>query len=374
MDECDVVVVGLGVMGAATLDALARRKVRAIGVDRFDVPHALGSSHGGTRVIRKAYYEDPRYVPLLHRAWDAWRRLESEVGETLLLQTGGLHFGPAHDPELQAVLSAAEQHGLEYEVLSAEGIGRRFPQFRADAGDIGVVEVDAGALFAERCVQALVSNAMNAGAVVRAREQVEAMELGEGVTLKTTRGTIRAQRVVLAVGPWWPEHAPIAAPLPLKVTRQVQFWVRPNDPEAYRPGRLPVFLRYGSDMVYGLPEAVYPGLKVAVHVKGDAASPETVDRAVHARDEAPIRAFFQRHMPGADGPLLGARVCMYTNSGDGHFALGLHPEAAQVVVGTGFSGHGFKLAPEVGEILADYAIDGSSSRSIDIFDISRARG
>jgi sarcosine oxidase len=144
---------------------------------------------------------------------------------------------------------------------------------------------------------------------VRAREQVEAMELGDGVVLKTTRGTVRARRVVLTVGPWWPEHAPIAAPLPLRVTRQVQFWVRPGDPEAYRPGRLPVFLRYGSNMVYGLPEAFYPGLKVAVHVKGDAASPETVDRAVHARDEAPIRAFFQRHMPGADGPLLGgARV------------------------------------------------------------------
>jgi len=178
--------------------------------------------------------------------------------------------------------------------------------------------------------------------------------------------------VVLTLGAWWPEHAPIAAPLPLSVRRQVQFWVRPSDPEAYRPGRLPVFMRYGDEFVYGLPEAYYQGLKLAAHRGGAPASPETIDRDVHAADEAIIRSYLRRYMPAADGPLLGARVCMYTNSQDQNFALGVHPDALQVIVGTGFSGHGFKLAPVVGEILADYAIDGSSSRTIDIFDVGRS--
>ncbi len=371
--EVDVVVVGLGVMGAATLAALARRGVSAIGIERFDIPHAQGSSHGGTRIIRKAYYEDPRYVPLLHRAWEAWRELETAVGEELLLQTGGLHFGPTADAELQGVLTSVDTHALSHELLSAGDLMRRFPQFRADPGDLAVIEHEAGVLFAERCVQALVEVAQRAGATVFARETLDLLDLaGKDVVITTSRRTIVCRKVVLTLGPWWPAHAPIAAPLPLSVSRQVQFWVRPNDPEAYRPGRLPVFLRYGDDFVYGLPEAYYQGLKVAAHRGGVVASPETIDRTVHPGDEAVIRRFLARHMPGADGPLLGARVCMYTNSGDSNFALGLHPDAPQVVVGTGFSGHGFKLAPVVGEILADYAIDGSSARTIDIFDVGRS--
>ena len=125
-EDVDVVVVGLGVMGAATLAALARRGVRAVGLERFDVPHALGSSHGGTRVIRKAYYEDPRYVPLLHRAWEAWRLLEEEVGERLLIQTGGLHFGPADHPDIQGVLDSVRLHGLAHELLDARAIATRW--------------------------------------------------------------------------------------------------------------------------------------------------------------------------------------------------------------------------------------------------------
>jgi len=381
--EVEVAVVGLGVMGAATLATLARRGVSALGIDRFDIPHALGSSHGGTRIIRKAYYEDPRYVPLLHRSWDAWRALEGAVGETLLLQTGGLHFGPAHEPDLQGVLTSVDTHALSHELLSGQDLMRRFPQFRADPGDLAVIEHEAGVLFAERCVQALIEVAQRAGAAVFARESLDNLDLdGPAVVLTTSRRTIICRRVVLTLGPWWPAfqaspsalgpaHAPIAAPLPLAVSRQVQFWVRPNDPEAYRPGRLPVFMRYGDEFVYGLPEAFYPGLKVAAHRGGAPASPDTIDRTVHPEDEAVIRRFLARHMPGADGALLGARVCMYTNSGDANFALGLHPDAPQVVVGTGFSGHGFKLAPAVGEILADYAVDGWSPRTIDIFDVTR---
>jgi len=374
VEEVDVVVVGLGVMGAATLAALARRGVRAVGLERFDVPHALGSSHGGTRVIRKAYYEDPRYVPLLHDAWDAWRRLEREVGEPLLLQTGGLHFGPADSPGLQGVLDAVGRHVLAHEVLDARAICARYPVFAPASGDVGVLEREAGVLFAERSVQALIEVALRGGAAVHAREALSALDLdGPRVVIRTARRALACRRVVLTLGPWWPEHAPIRAPVALEVERQVQLWVRPADPAAFRPDRLPVFLRFGvdpDDLFYGLPEAHFPGLKVAAHHGGEATSPEHVDRTLRPDDEARVRRFLVAHLPSANGPLLAARVCLYTNSADAHFRLGLHPDAPDVVVGTGFSGHGFKLAPVVGEILADYAVDGTSRRPIDLFDIS----
>ena len=373
-EDVDVVVVGLGVMGAATLAALARRGVRAVGLERFDVPHALGSSHGGTRVIRKAYYEDPRYVPLLHRAWEAWRLLEEEVGERLLIQTGGLHFGPADHPDIQGVLDSVRLHGLAHELLDARAIATRWPVFRPGESDLGVLEHDAGVLLAERSVQALVEVALRRGAGVYAREDLLALDIdGPRVRLTTSRRELTCRRVVLALGPWWPEHAPIRAPVALQVERQVQFWVRPADPDAFRPGRFPVFLRFGDDLFYGLPEAHVPGLKVAAHHGGELTSPARIDRDLRPEDEARVRQFLRAHLPSADGPLLAARVCMYTNSADQHFVLGLHPDAPEVVVGAGFSGHGFKLAPVVGEILADYALDGASPTSPELFAVTGSR-
>jgi len=368
-ERWDTIVVGLGVMGAATLRELALRGQRVLGIERFDVPHAFCSSHGGTRVIRKAYYEDPRYVPLLEESWEAWRRLESEVGEPLLVQTGGLHFGPADSPDLNRVLAAANQHGLAHEVLDATAIARRFPIFVPGAGDVGVVERDAGVLFAERSVMAFASRALELGARIEARAMVVSLDLdGERVVVTTGDMRHEADRVVLALGPWWPSYAPLRAPMPLTVTRQVQVWVAPADRAAFRPENFPIFMRYagagdaaGADpLVYGLPEAQFPGLKMAVHAQGAACDPESVDREIDAADLLPIRGFIQRFLPSGAGPLLGARVCMYTNTPDGHFGLGLHPDDPRVVCAMGFSGHGFKLAPSLGRLIAD-CVTGSSS-------------
>jgi sarcosine oxidase len=368
----DAVVVGLGVMGSAALAELARRGLNVLGLERFDIPHGLGSSHGGTRVIRKAYYEHPGYVPLLERSWEAWRRLEAEVGETLLIRTGGLHFGPRDCLEIQDIIGAARAHGLSHEVLDAAGISARHPVFRPGPTDIGVLEHDAGLLFAERCVASLVQVAMRRGATVMARQHVVALDRdGSRLTLRLADGTRHeAERVVLALGPWWPGSSLLPAPVPLEVERQVQCWVRPRVPEAFQPERFPVFLRFGESLIYGLPEAYHPGLKVAQHHGGarfDAAHVDTVHREVSADDLAPVRRFLSAHLPDADGPLLGARVCMYTNTPDGHFALGPHPDEPRVIAATGFSGHGFKLAPAVGEILADQVVSGSSALMLDLF-------
>jgi len=362
MNDVDVVVVGLGVMGAAALEACARRGLRAVGIERFDVPHAQGSSHGGTRITRKAYYEDPAYVPLLHEAWDLWRGFESELGATLLIQTGNLNFGAPEHPDMVGVMASVSEHALPHELLDAAAIRRRWPVLVPDAGSIGVFEQEAGCLVPELCVAGLVELAMRRGADVLARTAVTAFaDDGARVIVRTTRGDFRAPKIVLALGAWMPDDRPAnapRAPAPLWVERQVQLWFAPVDRDLapFMPGRMPVFISFGADNFYGLPfvRAAGPlGVKVCAHHGGEATHPEALDRTLRPADEALVRELVARQLPSANGALLGARVCMYTNTPDEHFVVGAHPDDARFVVATGFSGHGFKLGPAVGRALAD---------------------
>jgi sarcosine oxidase len=372
----DAIVLGLGVMGGAALHRLALAGRRVLGIERFDVPNAMGSSHGGTRVTRKAYFEDARYVPLLERSWTLVREMEAERGETLLVQTGGLYFGPAGSPGVAASYEAARTHGLAHEWLDATAIRARFPMFSVDDADAGVFESDAGVLLAEKMVSAQVELAIAAGAQVRARERAIRVELGrEGVRVTTDRAVHEADRLVVALGAWTAasiEGLP-ALTIPLRVERQVQLWLGPRDRSLFGPDRMPVFLRFGEhDAFYGLPSVAYPGVKVCRHHGGETAAPEALDRELRSADEAPVRTFVQRFMPEADGPLLGARVCMYTNTPDEHFVVGAHPAHERVLVMAGFSGHGFKLAPAMGELIAELATRGRATLDASLFDPRRA--
>lgn len=379
----DTAVIGLGIMGAAVLSELALRGQRVCGLERFDIPHAFGSSHGGSRVIRKAYYEDPAYVPLLEESWSSWQALEEEAGERLLLPTGGLHFGPADSPELNAVLSAVETFGLAYEVPCVRDLEKRFPQFRLASGDLAILEQDAGVLLPERCVTAFVRRAIHRGAEVFARTRLTRLALTPEAIILEIEGPqgvrrIECGQVVMALGPWWPD-APLECPLSLKVTRQVQLWFDTEDPSAFLPERFPIFMRYagaGEDrpLVYGLPEATFPGLKIAVHAPGETTRADEVDRALRPQDLEVALDFARRHLSGVSDRVLGARTCLYSMSPDGHFGLGRHPEDPRVLCALGFSGHGFKLAPSVGRILADLATAGTAVPglfALDRFDQSR---
>lgn len=372
----DAIVLGLGVMGSAALHRLALAGLRVRGLERFDVPNAMGSSHGGTRVTRKAYFEDARYVPLLERSWTLVREMEEARRETLLLKTGGLYFGPAGSPGVLASRDAARQHGLAHEWLDASAIRARFPMFAAEDDEAGVFEHDAGVLLAEKVVTAQIELAIAAGADLRARERATRVELGrEGVRVTTDRGTHEAARLVVALGPWTSEplEGLPALPIPLRVERQVQLWLAPRDPSLFVPDRMPVFLRFGDRQAfYGLPAAVHPGVKVCRHHGGETTRADALDRTPRADDEAPVRAFVQRHLPLADGPLLGARVCMYTNTPDENFVVGVHPAHERVLVMAGFSGHGFKLAPAMGELIAELATRGTTTLDASLFDPTRA--
>jgi len=368
-----VAVIGLGVMGAATLRALAVRGVPAVGIERFRPGHAHGSSHGETRVFRVAYFEHPSYVPLARAAHDAWRRIERETGTSLLATTGILEAGPDGSPIVGGSLDAARRHGLPYEVLSARDACARFPAFGLPDGWVASFQPDGGVLRAEASVEAMVGGAIARGASVLAERRVTALlPQRDGVRVVFSDGSaLTADRVVVTAGPWIGSLAPSLAPA-LRVTRQTVGWFAPRQPDLVRPGAMPVFiLEAPEDTFYGFPDMTGSGVKTASHIEGDVV--DDPDVAARPNDAALERlaANLTRYLPAAGGPLRAAASCFYTRTADEHFAIGLHPEDSRIVLASPCSGHGFKFASLVGEILADLALDGGTRHDIGLFDLGR---
>jgi sarcosine oxidase len=349
---------------------LAGRGLRVLGIDRHDVPNDLGASSGLSRIIRTAYFEDPRYVPLVRRAWTLWEELARQVREPLLHRTGCLLFGLPGSLGVEGAERSARAHGLAIERLDAADIARRFPAIRPGDGDVGVYEDDAGVLVPERCVAAHALVAVrDGGAELRARERVTAIEpLGDGVRVTTDAGRHDAGACVVTAGPWLGTLCPV----PIAVVRQVQCWFQPAEPAPFEIGRLPVYARFAPDGdFYGMPRHDHVGVKVCRHHGGAATTADELDRAIAPADEADVRRFVRAHLPGADGPLVSARVCMYANTPDGNFAVGALPGAARVFVAGGGSGHAFKFAPVIGEAIADLVADGTTRHPIGFLDPAR---
>lgn len=372
----DVIVVGLGGMGGAAAAELAARGLRVLGLDRFQPPHELGSSHGRSRIIRQAYMEDPAYVPLLRRAYERWHELEAETGRVLLRRTGGLMLGAAGSTAVTGSRASAVAHGLEHDLLDADQIRRRFPPFRIADDTIGLYEHVAGALDPELCVRTFWERAGAAGADLRAGERVTGwLPEGDGVLVRTATGEHRAGTLVLAPGPW--AGALLGVPgRHLEPTREVMHWFRPAAGlGSFRAPGFPVFIWETAPeaVFYGFPalEGDDGGVKVAIHHGGRRVDPDAMARDVQAADVEAMRAFLRPHLPGLDGAHLHGAVCLYTNSPDQHFLLGLHPECARVALVAGLSGHGFKFASVVGEILADLVTGGGTALPIERFDPGR---
>jgi sarcosine oxidase len=370
-ERYDAIVVGVGGMGSAALHHLARRGKRVLGLERFDVPNELGSSHGVTRIIRLAYYEHVDYVPLLRRAYELWRELEGVAGEQLLHVTGSIDAGPPGQLVFAGSLRSCEEHGLPHEVLDAGEISRRFPAYRLDAAAQAVLQPDGGFLLPERCIVAHVQAAQAAGAEVHARERVLGWEpVGEGARVRTDRGEYEAERLVLTAGAWMSE----LAGLPVVAERQVLAWLQPLRPELFTPERFPVFnLQLDEDdRYYGFPVFGIPGFKLGrYHHLRETGPADALDREPRPDDERLLRAFTERCFPDAAGPAVTLKTCLFENSPDEHFILDRLPDAPQVVVGGGFSGHGFKFCSVVGEILADLALDGETRHEIGFLRLGR---
>lgn len=367
----DVIVLGLGGMGSAAAAALARRGVRVLGLEQFPFAHRLGSSHGRTRIIRTAYYEHPAYVPLVRRAFTLWADLEARVGCRLLTPCPCLTVGEPGGELISGVQAAATQHALAVESFSAAEAERHFPQFRIPEPFAGVLEQSAGILAVEECVRANLEVATTAGADLRAEEPaVEWRAAGQGVEVTTAKGTYSAARLVVTAGAW---ATKLLADLgvPLSVMRQVQWWFGADT--SFTPGRFPVFLLdTPNGAFYGLPAVDDHGVKCARHYgQPELPSPSGVAWEVAPGEESDVRQFLSRHLPVLDHPPTHAEVCMYTLTPDRHFVIDVHPRYPQVAVACGFSGHGFKFAPTVGEILADLALDGRTAHPIDLFRAGR---
>jgi len=357
----DAIVAGLGSHGSAAAYHLAKREHRVLGFDRFARGHTLASFGGLSRIIRLSYYEHSSYVPLLKRAWDLWRELERESGEALLTQTGGLYMGPPEGDLVSGALASARMHDLAHEVLDNAELKRRYPVFDVDRDWIGLLDAQAGWLAPERSIETHLRLAERHGASLRFAEPIERWERdGEGVRVFSARGSYRSRRLVIAAGAWLPRLLPQLAPH-LWVERNVLFWFEPRG-EIDAFARLPVYIVDDTDrMYYGFPYDPGNGLKMAGLHFGDRVDPDTVDREPSVRDEERVRAWLRRRMPLADGERRRAQVCMYTNSPDGQFII---DREGPVAYASACSGHGFKFASAVGEILADLTISGRSALDI----------
>ena len=366
----DVIVAGLGVMGSAVAHELARRGVRVAGFDRYVPPHQLGSSHGETRIIREAYFEHPAYVPMVQRAYELWRSLESDARTILLRETGGLMIGRPDSDLVSGARLSATTHGLPHELLGPAEVHARFPALRPEGDMMAVWEPRAGMLFPEACVAALLAQARRQRAELHYDEPiVQWNAVGDHVRVRTARGDHRAQHLIVTAGAWVASLLPDLE-LPFRIERQVLHWFDcANARGSFVPGRCPIHLWQfdGRRFFYGFPD-VGTGVKAAFHHDGEATSPDAVRREVSANEVEAVRAAVRRFMPDIDGLPRKSVVCLYTNTPDEHFWIDRHPEHSQVFIASPCSGHGFKFAPVIGEIVSDL-VQGSTPR----FDSARFR-
>ncbi len=368
MQQPDIIVIGTGGIGSAALWHLARRGVRVLGLDRFPVAHARGSSHGQTRLIRQAYYEHADYVPLLQRAYALWRELEWQVERPLLVESGLVMAGPPEGAVIAGALDSARQHRLAVEHLTGIEARRRWPMFHWPDGWDVVFEPTGGYLHVEACVGAHAEAARRAGAVLEHDVVVHGWTAASsGVTVYTSRGTWQADRLVLAPGAWAQGLLQLTE-IPLQVLRKPLFWFTPTGSHApdFSAGACPCFaFDTPEGFFYGFPALDGRGVKIAEHTGGDpVGDPLAVDRALQGDELARVDQFRHRHLPKLQGDCSGHAACLYTMSPDQHFLVGCHPRHARVVLAAGFSGHGFKFASVMGEVLADLATTGSTPHPI----------
>ncbi len=374
MATYDVAVVGLGAMGGAAIYDLAARGQRVIGLDRFPADHTRGSSHGESRIIRLAYFEHPDYVPLLRLAYRNWRALEADTGQAVLLTTGIVEAGPPGSSIVAGSLASSMEHGIAHTVLDAAQVAARFPALTLPQDWTAVFQPDAGILAPERILALHVAAAKAQGAEVLEGAAVTAVrDRGGSVQLTLADGsTVTAGAVVIAAGGWIGELAPQLAPH-LRLTRQALVWFQPRRPALVTPDRLPIFMLDDPRTVtYGFPDWCGTGVKAASHDAGRRLnSADAAAQDADAADAEQITEVLEDLLPAAAGPARQMATCFYTRTPDEHFILGPSPDSARIILASPCSGHGFKFASIIGEILADLSTTGTTDKPIGLFSPTR---
>jgi sarcosine oxidase len=352
----DVVVVGLGSMGSFACMELARRGASVAGFDRFEPPHGFGSHSGETRIYREAYAENPDYVPLVRLAGRLWDRYGEEDGSPLLTRCGLLSMGSPDSEIIDGVRRSAALHHVPVQMLSANEVRTQFPAFDPPDGHVAIFDSAAGWVDVDRALSFNLRQASLAGATTRLNSAVERWSVKNGLIQILAGGeTFHARTLVLTAGAW--SHQ-FLSDLPLSLERRVLIWLQPPDPEVFQPGRMPVFM-FEEQTFYGFPYREGRGVKVATHtLSGDPVADPSKVRPPGAADCRPVVDLAAKYLPKLGNSIRDAKTCLYTMTPDCHFIIDRHPEYENVYFAAGFSGHGFKFAPAIGQALADLALDG----------------
>ncbi|HEX5025532.1 MAG TPA: N-methyl-L-tryptophan oxidase [Agriterribacter sp.] len=376
----DVIVIGAGSMGAAASWYLARRGYKILGLEQFDIPHELGSHAGQSRIIRKAYFEHSDYVPLLERAYHNWRELEETTSSQVYHKTGLVYFGNPGAALVKGTKKSAHQYNIPLEVLSPAELMSRYPMFNCPMDYQVLFEPDAGFVTPEKVIALYLSDAVRHNADIRAREQVTGWKKeGTTISVTTTRNIFHADHLVITAGAWTQKIIP-SLPATLKVTKQIVGWLKPRNWNDFSLGNFPCWFLSDEDetLFYGFP--ILPakdfggpiGLKLAMHKHGAEVDPDRVDRNVQQQEEEILRSILEKYIPGAAGNALTLKSCLYTNTRDENFIIDYLPGYDnKITVACGFSGHGFKFASVVGEILADLAVAGKTDLPVEFLRLNR---
>ncbi len=379
----DVAVIGLGTMGSYACCELARRGVNVVGLDRFSPPHDRGSHSGDTRVFRIAYAEHPDYVPLAQRAGKLWDQFAMEASVPLIHRCGMLSIGPPDSVMIQGIETSSSLHGIGHTRHTAEELRRMFPAIEPASDHVGIFEPSAGWLDVGAAIETAQRFSRHAGATLLTDSPVlDVANQGSHFVLTTAEGQITSQKVIVTAGAWSSQLLARLG-LPLNVERKVLLWVDPLEPGRFAPGALPIFA-FAERFFYGFPNIGGHGVKMAIHwEKGQTVDDPTIPvPPASLADVEPVLEMASRYLPSLAGPLPAAlervralKTCLYTMSPDEHFIIDRHPKWQNLVFATGFSGHGFKFAPVIGEALADLIMFGRSALPVEFLRIgSRFNG
>ncbi len=370
----DCIVVGVGGMGSAALNAAAKRGLKVLGIDQLGPAHNRGSSHGRTRIIRRAYFEHPSYVPLSIESFEKWRELEQGFQKPLLKDTSLLQIGRREQGIVAGVIESAIEHDLEYEEMDASECRRRFPMFHFEDEDVAVFEKNAGILMVEDCVTAAIESAKSAGAEFAFDSQIDNFHLeGNSIEISIGDRSLTTKNLILCPGAWintWASQFAELKQIPMRVLRKHQHWYdlpEINDPQ----GVFPTFLfESNGGYFYGFPNFDGKGFKIAEHTGGEEVTqPSDLDRSACPDDLKRVEQFLASRIRSSCEHRKHC-ICMYTTTPDQHFILDRLPSAPNVVVAAGFSGHGFKFAPVIGEYLVDL-LEGSTDPRFEFLRLSR---
>lgn len=377
----DAIVIGIGSMGSSAAYHLAKNGAKVLGLEQFLITHDQGSHAGQSRVIRKSYFEHPDYVPFLERSYELWHELERMTGAEVYVRTGLLYSGRPLHPLMRGSRLSADSYGIPFQLLDRSTVKERYPFFNLPNDHEVWLEPEAGFITPERAILLYTDLAMKHGAEIRSGERVMHWERSrDGIIVTTDKGSYRAKKLVITAGPWAGKLIP-GLSAQLVPSRQIVAWVMPKDPDRFTLGNFPCWTYADEDkpgVYYGFP--ILPvgrfggpiGLKMAYHHHASTTDADAVDRIIHEADENEVRQILTKVFPRMEARILTIKTCLYTNTPDEHFVIDFAPgQDEDVVIAAGFSGHGFKFASAVGEVMSDLALKGKTDTPITLFHANR---